>query len=912
MWGWAVGTAIAGALLAGLIYGESYYFFLAPVVGAIVAFPIGLFIGMAVRIGSLERELNETTEFLLGRIRSLEERLQGPEARLEAAPPREAAPEHLPEPAATPETAPSTGDAPPAARVEPDEPRPEPAPQPVAQTDTGEQWGREGPGVAFGLAWRWVVDFFTGENAVVRLGLLVTFLGIAFLYGYGLEHRWIGVEWNYILASAGGLAALGWGWRLRSEREGYALLLQGGGVAVLYSAVFAATRLHGLLPPWLAFALMVAFVVLTAALALLQNSPSLAVAAAVGGYGVPLLLSEPAGGGGFGFLFGYYALLNLGSAALLLRGWRIPLFLGFAVTTLAMLWGIGSFGRGRFLLGEAFVIVYFLTFTAAAVVGALRSATGRLHVADMFLLFATPIIGFYLQLTLLRPYPLGPALSALAVAGYFAALARWLWRGRGRGVSETVLTLAIGFLTLAVPLAIDMKVSVLVWAVEGAALVWLALRYRGFLTLLSGLLLLGFVNLAFLEDLAGWIVGGWGGPLAWLGNLLLALVMGFGAWAIHAHRNSSPGWLRPLRSVFSLAALIWWLLAGARGILQHHLPLDGNHAWLLWAAASLGLAAELGRMFGWKELVYAFLGLPLLLLPTAAYGLGVLSHPFARPETWLWAPTLLLWFYELSADEGLSARLRPWGYALGFALALALVTLECSWWIGRLAPGIWPQLAFVWVPLLALLALISPAVKRHGELARLQPVGLVLVAAWVAAWWLWTTFNSAGDPRPLRYLPVLNPLELTQLLALGGLSLWWLRDGQQRSWLQRRQAAWVLGIALFAWANAAVGRAVHHLGSVAFDWSALFATQWFHTALSIFWGVTGLVLMVTGSRLARRGLWQTGLGLYGLTVVKLFLVDLSDRATVARIVSFLGVGLLLVVTGYFAPRPGVVEKEGIE
>ncbi len=47
-----------------------------------------------------------------------------------------------------------------------------------------------------------------------------------------------------------------------------------------------------------------------------------------------------------------------------------------------------------------------------------------------------------------------------------------------------------------------------------------------------------------------------------------------------------------------------------------------------------------------------------------------------------------------------------------------------------------------------------------------------------------------------------------------------------------------------------------------------------------------------------------------LVVVKLFLVDLGNTETVARIVSFIGVGALLLVVGYFAPAPprATVEK----
>jgi uncharacterized membrane protein len=52
-----------------------------------------------------------------------------------------------------------------------------------------------------------------------------------------------------------------------------------------------------------------------------------------------------------------------------------------------------------------------------------------------------------------------------------------------------------------------------------------------------------------------------------------------------------------------------------------------------------------------------------------------------------------------------------------------------------------------------------------------------------------------------------------------------------------------------------------------------------------------------------RELWIAGAILLGLVIVKLFTVDLADIGTVARIVSFMGVGLLLLVIGYFAPLP---------
>jgi uncharacterized membrane protein len=48
---------------------------------------------------------------------------------------------------------------------------------------------------------------------------------------------------------------------------------------------------------------------------------------------------------------------------------------------------------------------------------------------------------------------------------------------------------------------------------------------------------------------------------------------------------------------------------------------------------------------------------------------------------------------------------------------------------------------------------------------------------------------------------------------------------------------------------------------------------------------------------------MTGAALLVVVVAKLFLIDLSGVGTIERIVSFVGVGLLMLILGYFSPLP---------
>ena len=96
---------------------------------------------------------------------------------------------------------------------------------------------------------------------------------------------------------------------------------------------------------------------------------------------------------------------------------------------------------------------------------------------------------------------------------------------------------------------------------------------------------------------------------------------------------------------------------------------------------------------------------------------------------------------------------------------------------------------------------------------------------------------------------------------------------------------------------------MHHLGDVPWQQRGLTSSVSVQSALSIYWAILGFGGMVWGARHRNRAIWIVGTGLMALVVVKLFAIDLGNTGTVARIVSFLGVGALLLVVGYYAPAP---------
>jgi uncharacterized membrane protein len=107
----------------------------------------------------------------------------------------------------------------------------------------------------------------------------------------------------------------------------------------------------------------------------------------------------------------------------------------------------------------------------------------------------------------------------------------------------------------------------------------------------------------------------------------------------------------------------------------------------------------------------------------------------------------------------------------------------------------------------------------------------------------------------------------------------------------------------FAAVNGAWLRTAHHWLGVAYEPGALGASAAVQTGLAIIWTLLAMGLMLLAARKALRAVWIAGAGLLGLVVLKLLFVDMSSAEGWQRIVTFIGVGVLMLVIGYFVPLP---------
>ncbi|MGP1682542.1 MAG: DUF2339 domain-containing protein, partial [Giesbergeria sp.] len=488
--------------------------------------------------------------------------------------------------------------------------------------------------------------------------------------------------------------------------------------------------------------------------------------------------------------------------------------------------------------------------------------------------------------------------------------------------------------------------------------VWVGMRQARWMARAFGLLLQALAILAWLgtENLQT-AVSAW--PLVhpgFIGALLIALPMLASArwlrtplphsesrwalvWAPIEHSLGTPWFL----TGFGMACLAWGLEAfrSTPAVLVGEAPhavLAPHSAGLVWLlAVLLSAAAALARarrehwtVAAWPSRVtLPFLGLAWL---------WQLQNGLYTPQTlgWLlWPLAIALHLALLRANEhpqtpsdtAPSPAWRPWlawQHPLGAWLGMALLT-DSLWWAIESA-GLWGTawasvvgLVSATVVLLALTVWAGRANRASGQArfgwplhphaeryywnAALPLAALVGLGALVLAW------TSSGRTDPLPYIPLLNPTDLTVALALGAILLWRrtvlaARPAPQSAMWLAQPAFWAVlgGIALIALSTVWL-RVAHHFFAVPWNAQSLFASFVVQTGYSILWTLLALVLMVGAHRRQIRPAWLTGAALLGLVIVKLIVIDLSNRGGSERIVGFIGVGLLMLVVGYFAPLP---------
>jgi len=878
---------------------------------AILAMPVLLIAalfsisGLKRRVGALEQQLLDL------RVEQAGQRVAAP-AQVPAAPPS------MPAAAAAPSVRSDAMDQPAVEGIETVRPAgpppippaasasPSPSPRPPAASAAPPQWRppavepREpaGPSV-FDIALRAIKRWFTVGNVPVKIGVLVLFAGVAALLKYASDQGLfvLPLELRLAAIAAAALAALVFAWRKRESNRAFALSVQGGAIGVLLLTVFAAFRLHTMMPAEMAFGLSIVLVAGAGLLAVLQDARALAVFALLAGFLAPIWLST--GSGNHVALFSYYAILNAAIFAVAwFKSWRVLNLLGFAFTFgIGTLWGAMDYQPHKFASTEPFLLLFFAFYLLIPLLYLRRQPASRRDFIDGCLVFGTPLVAFSLQAALLEGARMPLAFNALGLGVLYAVLAWWLLRRRDASVlGQSYAVLAVGFATLAVPLALSAKATACVFALEGAALVWLGLRQRRRLPQITGIGLQLLAAVAFVWGHATAEVA-IANPL-FMSALLIALAGLASAWSYRRHGYDTPALL------FYLWGLGWWLGNGLGEIGRFVEWASRPDAALALVALTGWIAAEVHRRHAAGALAATtLLGLaaavPLALLQSDAH-----QQPFAGHGAWAWLAYAVLGVRSLICLRASEHRFASWAQLVWWLVWPFVLSMLLAWLCGRhqLAEG-WhwlgaalPWLAVTAIGLLRWPWLAAPLGERFDASRTLL---LCLYFGVLSAGWL-LSLLWAGGSAPLPWLPLLNPLELAQTatLVLGAVWLW----SEHAPSPLRALRVVALSVAGFLLVTSVTLHAVHHWGDVAWN-ERLLSTSLAQTSLTVVWSVLGVMGWVLGSRRGQRTLWLAGAVLMAVVLGKLLLIDRGNLGDVLGIASFIAYGLLCTVVGYLAPAP---------
>ncbi|WP_213804613.1 DUF2339 domain-containing protein [Granulicella sp. dw_53] len=321
-----------------------------------------------------------------------------------------------------------------------------------------------------------------GSQIFSRVGIVALLIGVTWFMKLAIDNQWIGPTGRILAGLIAGAGLVVWSERFRNRGfSAFSYSLKAVGSGVLYLSLWAAFQIYHLLPESVALAAMLLVTAWNAYMAWAQNAQLLAAYALIGGCATPLLLST--GGNHESFLFTYLLAMDVAAIVLVrLRPWP-RLLIGVFPATVAYFigWYVQFYSADQLGLTSVFIALFFLSFAGVPLLASRKpqsqspTSPHPSIITEILLPLANAVfasLAFYAVLQSSGYHGWLPWMVLLFSAAYLAIMRL----PQSTAASAVHLSLAIVFLTIAIPLKISGRWITVSWLVEGAALLWVAAR----------------------------------------------------------------------------------------------------------------------------------------------------------------------------------------------------------------------------------------------------------------------------------------------------------------------------------------------------------------------------------------------------------------------------------------------------
>lgn len=784
-----------------------------------------------------------------------------------------------------------------------------PLPKPfIPFTDFDKPETENGESLVFNKTSDPELEFKFGSKIFTVIGAIAVMFGLGFFLRYAFENDLINEPMRVILGLLGGGIFLGLGEFTRRKYNLYGQMLTGLGVGVFYLSIYAAINFYHLISTPFAFVGMIVVTILGVALAVWNDSMPLAALAQFGGLITPVLLST--GENSPHALFSYIALLNIGILAIAYwKIWRHLFVLGFIGTAIHFLvWFSTFYTPEQLLIAIGYASLFFLIFFGVLIMQLIMKRTTQDEV-DLTLTTANSVAYFLMSYFIINP-------TYHELMGLFTTILAILHLSVGFVISATdesskkfhyfLIAIGLVLLVLAVPIQFEKNWITIGWATEGLVLTFLGflmkskyLRHFAF-----GVFMLSFIRLIFVD-------GALHSTTPWLNDRMLAyllsiLFMSVASGLYYYNKNN---------------------LEEDEGILLSFVPL--LPACLLIS----GVTLEINDFFGkyWLSVSWSLIGLLIGIIALSLknfllriLGLLALAATFFRIITvdanlhlqtaWInertfvflvaiFAGAVFAILYNLFRESTTQNE-----YDVTFSSLLLYVYVLTLWGFTSEVLSFYPEKDY-WLPVIwstgGLLGGLSALFFRNIYLQLAVCVSFIMATMHLLL--------VEGSVNLENYTPLLNSRAFAFLVVIitGGIFVYifqqfndFLNTEYQKNIKNGFYSAisflvlFLISVEVLDFFN----KQFHDLSSEEKSGQEVSYDNRKRAALSVAWTVYSLILLVLGIIKKAKLTRLFGIALLGVTIFKVFLYDIANLDDFYRFISYLSLGLILLLIGYLYNR----------